>query len=321
MASARINRNIVFTLKLALGVALLSLIFSYTNVGEIVVQLQSAIVGYLLLAIVFQVIAKGIWARRWQTVLKLNGIQRRFWVLLGLVHIGLFFNNFLPSSVGGDAIRGYYASDSNDRLAKSYGAVLIERIVGVISLAFMSAIAVSYAAVRAEWQSADLLLVIAGAGSVLLLICGLSFLLWDGWQRLLGNIAKVMPSYAGILHDLSTSLKMLRRADRASSALIFISSIALQVVAVYFYLACARSLGITTPTVMFFVIIPISVVVAMLPISLNGLGVREAVLITMFVAQGEAVAPVSAFVLLALAISTAFGLIGGILFILWRVDQ
>ncbi len=111
---------------------------------------------------------------------------------------------------------------------------------------------------------------------------------------------------------------MFRRANWASRMLVIISSTALQVVAVYFFLACARSLGISTPVVLFFVIIPVSTVIAMLPISLNGLGVRETALIALLVRQGVDETQVGAFAILALAISTAFSLIGGIVYIFWH---
>ena len=318
MEASRKNPHVIFALKLTVGVVLLSLIVIHADIRNIVVQLESAVIGYILLAFLFQIIAKGIWAKRWQIVLRLNGMKRSFFALLGLVHIGLFFNNFMPSSVGGDVVRGYYASDSMKGLAKSIGAVLIERIVGVVSLALMAALAVSYAAILGEWQSSELLLILGGAGSIVLLGLGLSLLFWRGWHALLDRLAKLVPKFERVVGDLSASLKAFSRADRNSRVLIAVSSVALQVVAVCFYVACARSLGIMTHAVMFFVIIPISVVVSMLPISLNGLGVREATLISMFVAQGESFEPVAAFALLALAISTSFGIAGGILYIFWR---
>ena len=126
MASAGIRRIVIFTLKLAFGVALLILIVSRMDLRELTDLARSASVGFVSFAILLQVLAKLIWTSRWQAVLKLNDVHRGFWVLFGLVHIGLFFNNFLPSSVGGDAIRGYYASASKSGLAKSYGAVLID---------------------------------------------------------------------------------------------------------------------------------------------------------------------------------------------------
>jgi len=318
MSAARKNRNAIFALKLALGIGLLGVIFSRIQIRDVVAQIHSASVGYLLLAVVFQLIAKVIWTSRWQTVLKLNDIHRGFWELFGIIHIGLFFNNFLPSSVGGDAIRGYYASNSRDGLAKSYGSLIIERTMGLLALALMVVVAVSYAILDGTLQSSDVMLMVAGVGSLVLFAFGALLLFWDGWHRLLFVVAKEFPKVSNILADLSASLKTFRRANGYSQIMVVLSSMALQVVAVCFYLACARSLGISTPTVLFFVIIPTAIVIAMLPISLNGLGVRETALIALLVRQGVDETQVGAFAILALAISTAFSLVGGIVYIFWR---
>lgn len=318
MVATTKRRNTIFALKLVLGIGLLGFIISRIEIRDAVAQIRSASVDYLLLAVLFQLVAKIIWTGRWQTVLKLNDIQRGFWELMGIVHIGLFFNNFLPSSIGGDAIRGYYASNSNAGLAKSYGSLIIERTIGLLALALLVVVAVSYAILGGTLQSSDALLIVAGAGSLFLFLVGMSFLFWDGWHRLLLAIARPFPRVSAICSDISNSLKMFRRANWTSRTLVIISSTALQIVAVYFYLMCARSLGISTPTVLFFVIIPVAIVIAMLPISLNGLGVRETALVALLVRQGVDETQVGAFAILALAISTAFSLIGGIVYIFWR---
>ena len=240
MAAAGKNRNAIFALKLALGIGLLGVIFSRIEIRDVVAQIHSASVGYLLLAVVFQLIAKIIWTSRWHTVLKLNDIHRGFWELFGIIHIGLFFNNFLPSSVGGDVIRGYYSSNSKDGLANSYGSLIIERTIGLLALALMVASAVSYAIVCGVLQSSDVMLMVAGVGSLVLFVFGALLLFWDGWHRLLFVIAKAFPKVSNILTDLSASLKTFRRANGYSQLMVILSSTALQVVAVYFYLACAK---------------------------------------------------------------------------------
>jgi uncharacterized protein (TIRG00374 family) len=318
MVAVKNNRAFTFVLKLTLGLGLLIVILGQIGISNVFEQIRSATAGYLLMAVVFQVVAKIVWTSRWQTVLKLNNIQRSFWELLGLVHIGLFFNNFLPSAVGGDVIRGYYASNSKTALAKSYGALIIERTMGLLSLALMVVVAVLYVILDDAIQTSDILLVLAGIGSVFLFVFGVSLIFWDGWHRLLTQIAKAFPSGAKSLEDLSGSLKMFRRVGWSARIRIMVTSVVLQIVAVLFYLACARSLGIATPVVVFFVIIPVAIVVAMLPISLNGLGIRETALVVLLVGQGLDEAQVGAFALLALAVSTVFALIGGIIYIFWH---
>jgi uncharacterized membrane protein YbhN (UPF0104 family) len=71
----------------------------------------------------------------------------------------------------------------------------------------------------------------------------------------------------------------------------------------------------------FFLVVPASVIASMLPVTLNGLGIRETVLITLLVAYGAPRAEVGAFAVLALLVATSFSLLGGVIYPFHRMSR
>ena len=242
-------------------------------------------------------------------------MNRSFWEILGLIHIGLFFNNFLPSSIDGDAIRGFYASNSREEMATSYGALLVERVIGMIALAAMCALAAAYALGYAN-SLPQRVLVAAVALSLTICVLGVGTL--AGAQRLVlrTNFLTRFPRLDRLARGLISGWSVLNRSDR-NWRIVIGASIVLQVLGVIYYLYCARALSIGTPAVMFFVVVPIAVVASMLPVSLNGLGVREGTFVTLLYQQGVPLPTAGAFALLALAVATLFSVAGGVLYAFW----
>jgi uncharacterized membrane protein YbhN (UPF0104 family) len=162
-----------------------------------------------------------------------------------------------------------------------------------------------------------MLLLIAAVGAVFTLV---GFFLFS-WQGLAGRLGKI-PTFgrhkiARTLGELSQALELFHRPATPKLRIVA-SSLALQITAVLFYIASARAVGLDTPASLFFFIVPASVIAAMLPVSLNGLGLREGTLIGLLTAQGASAATSGAFAFLALAVSLFFSLIGGVVYLCYR---
>jgi uncharacterized protein (TIRG00374 family) len=71
---------------------------------------------------------------KWHILLKSQGFHVSIWRLYALYMVGKFFNNFLPSNVGGDVVRGYELGKSIDSGADSMASVFMERFTGLIVL-------------------------------------------------------------------------------------------------------------------------------------------------------------------------------------------
>jgi uncharacterized membrane protein YbhN (UPF0104 family) len=79
-------------------------------------------------------------AIKWQYLARPLGIHRDLKPMVGLYFIGMFFNLFLPTSIGGDITRGLYLNPNSGKTRISFLSVLVERGTGVISMLILASI-------------------------------------------------------------------------------------------------------------------------------------------------------------------------------------
>lgn len=70
---------------------------------------------------------------RWWLLLRTQSIFIDFWAAVRLHFLGLFYNNFMPSSVGGDLIRAWYVTKHTDRRFEAALSVFVDRAIGLLS--------------------------------------------------------------------------------------------------------------------------------------------------------------------------------------------
>lgn len=175
--------------------------------------------------------------------------------------VAAYFNNLLPSSLGGDFVRLFMLAHSG--LAKRIGGVLIliERSVGAVALLALAAIGVSTYDVPGELRFAVLLLT-AGAAVLILFFMAL--------PELPRRLAK--------RRSWDASFETLTAVGRRPGLLagVFGLSLVLQVASIAVSWVVARALAIDVPLSAFIAVVPLVWLVTMLPISIGGIGLREA---------------------------------------------
>ncbi len=301
-------------LRTLLGLGLLAAVVWWLDPREILSSVATVKRGPMILAVLTQVLAKLIWTFRWQAILRANQLERGFWDLFAVVHIGLFFNTFLPSSVGGDIVRGYYTSrGARDRTLVSYLSVLIERILGLATFAALAAIAAALALISESTPIPRQLLVSVVAVGAAIAGGGALVFAWTGWTR----IARKLPIPDHWIDDISKGLELFRRPT-TPRFLILSSSVAIKLLGILLYVLLGRALGLDLAPAVYFLVIPAAAVAAMLPVTLNGLGIREGVTAGLLSAFGAPTASAGALALLALAIITGFALLGGVFYAFYR---
>lgn len=96
---------------------------------------------YLLLATGIYLLATIIYTWRWQILVKACGLQVVTWLdLFRFYLIGLFFNNFLPTSIGGDVFRIYHLIEKSGDRTAGFTSVLTERLLGIASTLILTLI-------------------------------------------------------------------------------------------------------------------------------------------------------------------------------------
>lgn len=255
----------------------------------------------LLVACALFAFSQVLMAVRWRVVLgSLCGRPPGVWYLVGLCHIGMFFNFFLPSTVGGDVVRAEMAKKYCRGRGESYSAVLFDRFAAFVAVVLIGTIALclSFATMSwFNWQFA--LLGVFFIGITVSAFVVLETSLANRVLRLVQRGPLVKPAAS-----LLTVLDLLQGCAAKRLMVIRILALALmnQALMVSVTYSLGLALGLEVPILFHFVAVPIILLVTLVPISVNGLGIREVSFVVLYSQVGV---PSEA----ALALSFAFTLV------------
>ncbi len=254
----------------------------WSKVGQLAGQLTVVgLVGVALTAPLFALVS----AWKWKVLLAGRGYEVGLMSLFHMYVVGQFYNNFLPTSAGGDVVRAVMLRKRIEHGADAVGSIFVERLtgLGVLTLFAVGALVVA----RPLWGDAKLMtaagLGIAFAATVMVMVClrpATSVL-----QRLLGRVGPAAKLLAKVGQVQDALLAYRREAGTLAGAV---------AISVVFYAAAVGgtwvacwSLGATVPVWLLLAAVPIVMVVTMLPISFNGLGLWEWSFAATFVALGS----------------------------------
>lgn len=311
--SGRVRRASSFVLKLSISIGLLAVLFRQTDVSAVWARLRQVQPAWIGLALVVQVVILLISGWRWRRLLVTQDVHATSWQLTVSCLVANFFNNFLPSNIGGDVVRIADTAGLTGSRTVATAVVLLDRMLGLIAL-FAVAASGSLMLRHALPGTGYLwLLLVIGAVGAAIVVSRPALV-----PRLLRPLTRVRKDW--VTERLGRIEDMLGRvgSDRGRLAQAFIAALVVQFLVVLFYLCVAWGLHIDLPLRDALVIVPISLVIQLAPVSINGFGVREAVFSYLFKRLGH---PVDAG--LALSIAGAALLIlasmpGGLVFLLRR---
>ena len=95
-------------------------------------------VPVFLLGLIIFVFAISVASIRLKLLIGAQGIKVTLKEALSLTFIGYFFNNFLPTSIGGDVVKAYYLAKKTDNKAGAYASVFVDRLIGLFTMIFMA---------------------------------------------------------------------------------------------------------------------------------------------------------------------------------------
>ncbi len=245
---------------------------------EALVILKTEVIwGFFLVAAGTYLTALLVQAVRLKWVLKIQNISVNFFESFYLNCIGLFFNLFLPSAVGGDMVKAWYLYKLTGKKVEVASCVLVDRLLGFIALSIMAVTSITiYSGELNNPQLTRLIYFFAGGMTLLL-----AFISSRRFARIFGFIKHALPKKAGeklrglyhVIYDYKNHRGLVLQA-------IMISMICQSLfITVYFWLA--KSLSVDISIFKFFILVPLVTVASMAP-SLGGLGVREAGVIYFF---------------------------------------
>jgi uncharacterized membrane protein YbhN (UPF0104 family) len=213
-------------------------------------------------------------AWRWGLLLAAQGVHLSMRRLTSSFLVATFFNNFLPSNIGGDVVRIADTAPAARSKTLATTVVLIDRGIGLLGLVLIAAIGATKGLGGAMGPVGPALL--WGGFAIAAAIATPALMMPHAFTRLLLPLRALHPEWVEArLSLLAGALSRFRDAPRALAGC-FVGAVVVQAVLVAFYLAIARSMHIPISVLALSVIVPISFVVQMLPVSMNGFGIREA---------------------------------------------
>ena len=274
-ATAPARAYLIPCLKVVVSVVLLVVLFSKVDVGRLWLAARQASSGWLLGALLLYGMMVVFSAWRWGLLLAAQNVRLPFRVLTSSFLVATFFNNFLPSNIGGDVVRITDTARASGSRTLATTVVLLDRCLGLLSLALVAAIG---ATIGSRLSRGGLIppAVLWSGFVVGAAIAIPAFYKPQLFARLLQPLRTIHPEWVD--ERLTRLTSVMSRFSAAPAALggCFMGAIAVQAVNVAFYLAIAHSLNLPIGFSELAVIVPISFIVQLAPLSVNGFGVREA---------------------------------------------
>jgi uncharacterized membrane protein YbhN (UPF0104 family) len=286
------KRILSFVLKLLISSVLLYIFFSQVDINTVREILKQTKIPLFVAGFFIYMSTIFISTKRWSLFLP-QGMN--YFKLVSLYFIGSFFNTFLPGLVGGDAVKAFYLYRHIGKGGLSLAAVFMDRYMGLIAMAGIALIASigGYTYIKGT-EIVWVILVFIGA----LLLA--SLFLWKvNWGKI-----KFLSSFYAPLMEYKSKRKTIYKGLMLGFAVQ-----GLGITSVYFL---SLSIGLKVSIVYFFMFIPIISAASAIPVSVAGLGIREAGYVILFTKIGVTSAEALSLSLLVFITMVLLNLIGGI---------
>jgi len=269
---------------------------------------------YLSIAAVLFLLSLLVLSFRWQILVSGYGLKIPTHTLFKYYLIGLFFNNFLPTGIGGDVLRIYNLIQSSGDRTISFASVMTERLLGISSTLILAFISILL--LRDEFRTNLVLYLVVAMIMMVVVFFSIAFS-----KKLTIPIENITAKFT--LFRLGERIQKFLDAIRfySDSKIVYIKILAVSlvgqiliIVKAYFL---ALALGIEVDLVYMFLVVPIAIILSMLP-SINGIGFRDGGYVLLLAKVGVSKAAALSLSLLTIFIPMLISIAGGIIFMLQK---
>jgi len=299
-------------LRLSLGLGLLALLARIVNWAEITPLFAGLGWAFVALALALKGVSLLLSGLRWQIVLRAGGsavplrrLVRHYWVML-------FFNNFVPTMVGADAIRVLMLNETRSPALRVV-SVLVERLFGLVALLSFAALALWTRPELLQYTTLSFAALTALAGTVGLLG---AILLPELWWWALRWIER-FPRLGHLIHEVYQAGRQYRRAGR-TLLLTVVISVLIQVLVIVSFGLRVRALGLEIGLIELGLVVPVTVLLTLIPITPGGWGTQEGLYLLILGTIGISPENALAIALLSRVLDVVFSAFGGLLWALER---
>ena len=304
-----LKKKIVFYIKVVVTLAFCGIIFAKADWAGLWAAIRNVNRAMIAVVVVCMLLNIVISAKKWQILLSIHRMDVHLSDLTKYYLTGLFFSNFLPSTIGGDGYRMYKIFNINRSKTEAVVPVVVERLSGMVILLFLGFLAaiVSFRLYGDKVSEAGLLFGLCGTVAAIL-VTGLVFnRRIQLWIESFSFIPARVKNFVGYLDGFGRNrLQLLQCA--VISILFYLFLFAYRYVLLY-------AVGETCSFSSFAVVTMLSTVIASLPISINGIGLMDGSFIYLISSYGVGYEAAITFMLLQRALTTAISLVGGLIYL------
>jgi len=270
-----VNNKSILIFRFVVSIGILGALFYWLPADEILRGLLSLPATTWLLVIAVFLAGHVVAAMKWRYLLGRTGVETRIDQIIKAHSAGLFANICLPSIVGGDVVRAGLLHRDTGQLAQITAASLFDRLIDTFTLILIAAIAAfslgKLPQIELSSSTSAILLVAIGMAAVTAL--ALKYKLFGKFTR--------------VLEKLAQPIRLL--VSQPLSAFVALGmSLGIQSLFILINIFIARQLGIDVPWPVWFFCWPVAKLIALVPISLGGIGVRDAALVSLLSFYGVA---------------------------------
>jgi len=309
----------VFTiiLRISISVILLTFLFYFKkiDVHNLLADIKSADKLLLLLAFFISLFSYILCFFRWEMLLKAAEVYLPIKRVIISFCGGIFFNLFLPSTIGGDFVRTVDLSKHTKRTKEVVATVFLDRLSGYVGLA----ITVLFSLILGWKLIKNDVTVLMPAALIILILIILLLVLFNKFLYSQINKLLEIPNAGKFRESIKNLLEEIHYFRNHKKVLFnnLILSLFIQAIGPLVFYITALSLGVTKINLLyFFIFIPIIGAITLLPISIGGFGVRESTSVLLFATAGITESPAVAMALLNSIFILIYGVIGGIIYVL-----
>ena len=291
---ARINKALLFALKFLVSGGLLWLLFKNVGSARVAELLGNIPPLSILAASIIYLVAQLVSSFRWRLLL-----DDRFKIarLYSLYLVGSFFNIFLPGIVGGDAVKIYYLYKGTGKGTQALASVFMDRYTGFVALVSLGLLAypVGFRHFGGSWLQwlLPIIAVVFISASALIFV-----------MRLGSHRFKKLSKFYDYFHQYLGRREIFFKALGLSVIVQGLGMLAVYIL--------SRGFGLDVPFLAYVVFIPIITTASSVPLSISGLGVREAAFVLLLSSMGvsqEAAMALSFSWFISMAAASLVGLI------------
>ncbi len=275
------SKQLIYTIvRFIIGGGLLALLFWKAGIGKTCANLQHIKPAYLLLAVGLFLCAVATIAFRWKLLLAAHGIKIPFSKVIAYYLVGFFFNNFLPTVIGLDVIRAVYVSHAYGRRAECFASVMSEKAIGLLAILLIGVFFLPAFITRDRFTVYIFLSLLA---LTIIFAAGIFFFPRRNKLKPLARLFS-FPFLSGLKERAKRLYDALYyyRDKKGVVVKTLLISLLYQLILITIFFLIGKALLVSIPYYYYLAFIPVINIGSMIPLTPNGIGIRESLCVYLF---------------------------------------